>query len=415
MTDSRSPPTTTTAIVLHGPKDLRIETLPLPPPPPGHLQIEIRSTTLCGSDLHYYNHFRNGNIVCTEPLALGHESSGTVVAIGEGVEEEFKIGDMVALEVGIPCGECGFCDPGAVSSPAEQSRAPSTAGQEAGEGGAEGKRPKQLGPRYNLCPSLRFRSSAKSTPHLWGTLQTHLNHPSPLCHLIPSSSTITFADAALLEPLAVAVHAHRRSGLSTQGKRVLIMGSGAIGLLVAVVSRAYGASHIITADVSSSRVAFGVDDLRWATAGYTVLPSSPPTTTAENVKSLLGDQRSRAGVDGFDIVFECTGFPDAVAASIYAAAPGAVVVLIGMGHPEMVLPVSAAALREVDVKGSFRYGKGDYAEARRLLVEGGVEGVGRLVGVRVNGVERVEEGFRVAAEGGGGGRGVKVECVFGEE
>lgn len=111
------------------------------------MQVAVQSTGLCGSDLHYFNHYRNGDIIVQEPLILGHESAGVVCAVGFQVED-LKVGDKVALEVGLPCGECGLCQEG----------------------------------RYNICKKLRFRSSAKSFPHFQGTLQERINHPAKLCY-----------------------------------------------------------------------------------------------------------------------------------------------------------------------------------------------------------------------------------------
>ena len=161
---------TTNACVLHGIKDLRLvrkynlpvtifEKLPpnnklqeqreVPKLAAGELQLAVKTTGLCGSDLHYYNHHRNGDILVREPLVLGHESSGTVLAIGDDVPSDaFKVGDRVAIEVGIPCGSCTRCSEG----------------------------------RYNICKEMRFRSSAKSFPHFQGTLQDVINQPAKWCH-----------------------------------------------------------------------------------------------------------------------------------------------------------------------------------------------------------------------------------------
>lgn len=111
------------------------------------MQIAVQATGLCGSDLHYFNHYRNGDIIVREPLTLGHESSGVVTAVGSSVTN-LKVGDRVALEVGLPCLECELCTSG----------------------------------RYNICKALRFRSSAKSFPHFQGTLQARINHPAVYCH-----------------------------------------------------------------------------------------------------------------------------------------------------------------------------------------------------------------------------------------
>ncbi|CRK26770.1 hypothetical protein BN1723_018291, partial [Verticillium longisporum] len=158
------------ASVLHGPRDLRLETRTLENPGVGELQISIRSTGICGSDVSYYKKFANGDLCACHPLSLGHESSGVVVAIGSQVNG-FKLGDRVALEVGVPCSQCSTCRKG----------------------------------RYNLCKKLRFRSSAKTVPHYQGTLQDRINHPANWCHKIPDH--VSFDSAALLEPLSVAIHA----------------------------------------------------------------------------------------------------------------------------------------------------------------------------------------------------------------
>ncbi|KAH8158526.1 hypothetical protein CIB48_g9723 [Xylaria polymorpha] len=158
------------ASVLHGAKDLRIEQRTLPPPSESEVQIAVSATGLCGSDLHYYNHFRNGNIIVKEPLTLGHESAGVVTAVGSSVTN-LQPGDRVALEVGLPCEACEFCLQG----------------------------------RYNICKAMSFRSSAKSVPHAQGTLQTRINHPARWAHKLPEA--LSLEHGALIEPLSVAMHA----------------------------------------------------------------------------------------------------------------------------------------------------------------------------------------------------------------
>lgn len=107
----------------------------------------MRATGICGSDQHYFNHYANGDILVREPMALGHEAAGVVVSAGSAASG-FKPGDRVALEVGLPCGECALCKEG----------------------------------RYNICRGMNFRSSAKAFPHFQGTLQERINHPAKWCH-----------------------------------------------------------------------------------------------------------------------------------------------------------------------------------------------------------------------------------------
>lgn len=155
------------ASVLHGAKDLRCvrrhcmpciryhkadaikqETRDLASPLSSQLQVSVGATGLCGSDLHYFNHHRNGDIIVKEPMSLGHESAGIVTAVGHEAASKFRVGDRVALEVGIPCTACERCSEG----------------------------------RYNICKAMSFRSSAKSFPHFQGTLQERINHPAEWCH-----------------------------------------------------------------------------------------------------------------------------------------------------------------------------------------------------------------------------------------
>ena len=114
------------------------------------MRIQIRSTTLCGSDVHYFKHGQNGSIKIKEPLCGGHEATGVVVALGQAISdgEILKVGDKVAIESGVPCENCQKCRDG----------------------------------RYNVCPKLRFRSSGASFPHFQGTLQEFINHPARWCH-----------------------------------------------------------------------------------------------------------------------------------------------------------------------------------------------------------------------------------------
>lgn len=132
---------------LHGPGALQLEARPLPDPEASEVQIAIRSVTLCGSDLHYFSHYRNGSITVREPLCLGHEAAGEIVAVGSTVTA-FQLGDKVAVECGVPCEACDLCQEG----------------------------------RYNLCAKMRFRSSGSAFPHYQGTLQERINHPAKWTH-----------------------------------------------------------------------------------------------------------------------------------------------------------------------------------------------------------------------------------------
>lgn len=355
------------ASVLHGVKDLRIENRSLSPPGPTELQVSVRSTGLCGSDLHYYRHYRNGDILVREPMSLGHESAGVVVAVGSDVKN-FQVGDKVALEVGQPCEQCERCKEG----------------------------------RYNICKEMKFRSSAKAFPHAQGTLQDRINHPAAWSHKLPDDVSLDLG--ALLEPLGVGIQATKRAQLPI-GSTVLVFGAGAVGLLVAAMAKISGASTVIIADIDEGRVNFAVEN-HFAHRSFTV-PLKRGNTTEENLdiaKETAAEISKISKVSGgpvgeVDAVFECTGVPSCVQASIYATRPGGKILLIGMGTPVQTLPISAAALREVDIMGVFRYANTYPIGVEVVSKKGpGYPDFSKLVTHRYKGLESVVEAFEMAGK-----------------
>ncbi|KAK3623878.1 hypothetical protein LTR56_021334 [Elasticomyces elasticus] len=352
------------ASVLHGVKDLRIESRELPQPTANEVQVRIASTGLCGSDLHYYSHYRNGDILVREPLSLGHESAGVVTAVGSSVTS-LSTGDKVALEVGLPCGQCQRCKEG----------------------------------RYNICKEMKFRSSGKSFPHFQGTLQERINHPAEWCYKLPGDVSLDVG--ALLEPLGVALHAFRRSQMP-QGATVLVFGAGAVGLLCAAVAKLKGASKVIIADIDAGRLEFAVEN-GFAHSSYTV-----PMRRGKDIDESLTIAKETAGeigqVDGVgevDTVFECTGVPSCVQAAIYAARAGGRLMLVGMGHPIQTLPLGAAALREVDIVGVFRYAN-TYPESIEIVQQAARSSEGpdfsKLVTHRYSGLQEASKAFDMAGK-----------------
>lgn len=354
------------ASMLHGPKDLRLEERTLESPNPTELQIAIKATGLCGSDLHYYQHYCNGDIQVREPLCLGHESAGVVVDVGSQVDS-FNVGDRVALEVGLPCRECESCRKG----------------------------------RYNICQQLRFRSSAKTFPHFQGTLQERVNHPASWCHKLPDR--VSFGLGAILEPLGVAIQASRRAQIA-QESSTLVFGAGAVGLLCAAVAKVAGSSDVVIADIQQKRVDFATKH-GFAHGGFTVTDKRGQNideklqiargTAATASKKILN---STGSTGGFDVVLECTGVEACTQAAIYATRSGGRVVIVGMGNPVQTLPISAAALREVDILGTFRYAN-TYPQAIALVSGHNplLPELGKLVTHQFHGLNDVERAFQMAA------------------
>jgi L-iditol 2-dehydrogenase len=326
-------------------------------------------------------------------MCLGHESAGTVTAIGPEVTT-FKVGDRVALEVGLPCRTCALCKQG----------------------------------RYNICSKMRFRSSAKSFPHLDGTLMERTNHPAEMCHALPA--TVSDAGGALVEPLAVCLHAIRRSHPPTkdevalarsvgEGTAALVFGAGAIGLLIAsALAVSENFDTIVVADIDASRLEIA------ASLGLGLKtsliprgdPANPPPpkdaphadqtawalANAQTVAASLTQAAQADGVppvSGFSRVYDCTGVPACVQAGIYASSPGGVLVQIGMGNPIQTLPVGAAALREVDIIGVFRYDGYAYPAAIALLGSGKMKSTEEKVVTHRLPLEEGERAFFLAGKG----------------
>ncbi|RDB28055.1 Sorbitol dehydrogenase [Hypsizygus marmoreus] len=329
--------------VLYGAKDLRVEERSVWPPSANQAQVAIVSTGLCGSDLHYYMHGRNGDFALQAPLVLGHEAAGIVTAVGPGVKNLVP-GQRVAIEAGIMCRNCDYCKKG----------------------------------RYNLCKSMRFCSSAAVFPHADGTLQGRMNHPAHVLHPLPDHCS--FEQAALAEPLSVLIHASRRANL-TAGQTVLVYGVGAIGLLACSVAKSLGAARVVAIDINQTRLDFARKN-GFASQTFCLPPADKAKTTddqlrraKENAQIALAEFGAPAG---FDVVFECTGAEPVIQMSVHTAISGGKVMLIGMGTRNVMLPLSSAALREVDIHGSFRYAN-TYPAALQLLSSGKLKNVEKLI------------------------------------
>jgi L-iditol 2-dehydrogenase len=281
------------AAVLHGPGDLRIEERPVPTPAPHEVLLEILAVGICGSDVHYYEHGRIGNRVVEQPLVLGHETCGRVVALGSDVSK-LRTGQRVCVEPGVPCGNCPDCRAG----------------------------------RYNVCAEVRFHG----TPPIDGSLTRYLAVNEDFAFPLPAS--VSTEAGALIEPLAVAVWACRKARVSA-GDRVLVTGAGPIGLLVAQTARAFGATEVGITDVAGHRLEFALN------LGFEQVhdAASPLTDTGPP----------------FDALIECSGSPAALDQALDTLRPGGVAVLVGMGADRVSIPVDLVQRRELWLTGTFRY------------------------------------------------------------
>jgi L-iditol 2-dehydrogenase len=200
------------AAVLHGVEDVRVEDWPYPAPGPREVVVSVSAVGVCGSDVHYLEHGRIGDHVVEQPLVLGHEASGVVVALGAEARRH-EVGRRVALEPGIPCGRCEQCRRG----------------------------------RYNLCPSVEFFA----TPPVHGAFARYVAIHEDFAFPLPDS--LSNEAGALIEPLSVALWACWRGGVGADTS-VLVTGAGPIGLLCAQVALALGATDVLVTDVNAARL-----------------------------------------------------------------------------------------------------------------------------------------------------------------
>ncbi|XP_071762029.2 sorbitol dehydrogenase [Centroberyx gerrardi] len=291
------------SVVLHAQGDLRLEHRAIPEPGPNEVLLQMHSVGICGSDVHYWQHGRIGDFVVTKPMVLGHEAAGRVVKVGSAVKH-LKAGDRVAVEPGVPREMDEFFKSG----------------------------------HYNLSPTIFFCA----TPPDDGNLCRYYKHSANFCYKLPDN--VTFEEGALIEPLSVGIHACRRAGVSL-GSTVLICGAGPIGLVCLLVAKAMGASQVVITDLFPERLAMAKE--LGADFPLTVKRGDGPQDLAKSVEGMLGAQP--------DITIECTGVESSIQTAIYATRSGGVVVLVGLGSEMATVPLLNAAVREVDIRGVFRY------------------------------------------------------------
>ncbi|XP_059802589.1 sorbitol dehydrogenase-like [Hypanus sabinus] len=288
--------------VLHGPRDLRLENRPVTEPASNEVLLKINSVGFCGSDMKFWEY---GRILCfdiNKPMILGHEYSGTVVKVGSEVEH-LKAGDRVAVEPGFPKKDDEFVKSG----------------------------------RYNLTLS----DYSTGLPPNNGAMCQYLAHNANCCFKIPDS--LSFEEGALIEPLSVGIHACRRGEVKI-GQMIFICGAGTIGLMCMLVAKTMGAAQVVICDVISSRLEMA----KKLGADYTIkVNGETPQILAEKVKAVLGAMPN--------ISFECTGKEFSMQAGMYATRSVGSVVLVGLTQEKMNIPVSEAIIREVDIRGVFKY------------------------------------------------------------
>ncbi|MFD8544617.1 NAD(P)-dependent alcohol dehydrogenase [Streptomyces sp. NPDC059649] len=301
-------PDTMRAGVLTAVRTIELKERPVPTVRPDEVLVRVAAVGVCGSDVHYYQEGRIGLHIVDQPLVLGHELSGRIVAVGEEVPDA-RVGERVAVEPQRPCRVCPQCKSGS----------------------------------YNLCPHMEFYG----TPPVDGAFCDYVTIPADFAHPVPDS--VSDEAAALMEPLSVAIWAARKAGIEP-GSRVLITGSGPIGVVTVQTALAFGAAEVIVSDPAPER-------REWARrfGATTVDPA----------------RESLAGLD-VDACIDASGAAPAIRSGIEAIRPGGTLVLVGTGVDEITLPLPVLQNRELNVTGVYRY-RDTWPTAVHLVASGKVD------------------------------------------
>jgi L-iditol 2-dehydrogenase len=341
----KPPPTTMLAARLHGPADLRVERVPRPGPPArDQVLLRVKVTGICGSDLHSYHDARIGDTPVASPLVLGHEFSGVVKAAGpdalDGNGRPLPPGARVAVDPAQPCLHCELC---------------------------------QLG-HPNLCRNMRFCSNHPYD----GSLSEWMLMPARCCFPIPKS--MSHVEAALLEPLGVAIHAVDLAKLRP-AQSVAILGAGSIGLLLLQVARLAGADPV-----------FVTDKFPWRLKVARQFGAAPIACDAEDPVARIYKETSGRGVD---VAFEAAWADHSVQQAAEITRPGGRVVLVGIPSDDRLAMKPSTARRKGLTLKFCRRMKHTYPRAIRL-VEGGRVHLRPLVSHRFA-LRRADEAFALNA------------------
>ncbi|MGE9881089.1 NAD(P)-dependent alcohol dehydrogenase [Bariatricus sp. SGI.161] len=303
--------------------------------------VQLEYVGICGSDVHYFHHGNCGayKVNLEEDYMLGHECAGTVVEVGANVKD-LKVGDKVALEPGITCGQCEFCKAG----------------------------------KYNLCPDVVFLA----TPPVQGCYEEYIAFPENMCFKLPEN--MTTKEGCLIEPLSVGFHAANQGDVQV-GESVVILGAGCIGLVTLLACKAHGAGNIIVADIVDARLEKAKE------LGATHVINSKEVNALEEIARLTGGK-------GADKVFETAGSPVTIAQTAFAVKRGGTITLVGLSAQEEINFNFAQIMdKEATIKSVFRY-RNIYPKAIEAVSAGAID---------VNGIvthefdlEHIQEAFEEA-------------------
>jgi L-iditol 2-dehydrogenase len=296
------------AAVWHGGKDVRIEEVPDPKVNTDDVLVRVKSVGICGSDAHAFEGKSKRRI---PPLILGHEFAGIVADVGTRVHD-FQNGDRVVVEPTISCGVCEPCSNG----------------------------------RTNICVEIKFIGL-----HIPGAFAEYIAVPARKCHKLPDS--VSFDEAALVEPLSVATHAVNMTPTRV-GDNLLIIGSGVIGLLILQVAKHRVGGNVFVSDLIDYRL-----DLAKRLGANAVIDSGKEDVT-KRVRELTNGK-------GVDAVIEAVGVQDTLQQGLTVVKKGGEVTITGLLQQIIEVDVMKLVTNEITMRGDYTYTSGDFKTSLDLI------------------------------------------------
>ena len=304
--------------------------VPTPEPAADEVLIRVAACGICGSDVHGYDGSSGRRI---PPLVMGHEAAGTIETVGRDVKH-FAAGDRVTFDSTVYCGECANCRRGDI----------------------------------NLCDRRQVLGVSCGDYRRAGAFAEFVAVPARILHRLPES--LPFAEAAMLEAVAVAIHAVNLAEISAN-TTALVIGAGTIGILTMQALRAAGCARVFVTDVDKDRLEMA----RQLGATETILAESPqgPPSKEGGYKGEMAQEKilRLTGGEGVDVALEAVGRNETVAAAIDAVRKGGGVVLVGNIAPNVNLPLQKVVTRQIRLQGSCA-SAGEYPQAIRWMASGAI-------------------------------------------